>query len=114
MVPAKPTENVDPADPLTYETVEDAKTGKCHSSLQTLHLFVFGDYDLSPSTHIAPGSVTKPLQEETKKEEMPMEESKKEELPMEESKKEEMPIEVNDKPLPTDLPALNEVPMFKG
>jgi hypothetical protein len=104
VVPAKPTENVDPADPLTYETVEDAKTGKCHSSLQTLHLFVFGDYDLSPSTHIAPGSVIKPLQEE----------SKKEELPMEESKKDKNPIEVNEKPLPTDLPVLNEVPMFKG
>jgi hypothetical protein len=104
VVPAKPTENKDPTEPLTFETIEDVKTGKCHSSLQTLHLFVFGDYDLSPSTHIAPGSVIKPLQEE----------SKKEELPMEESKKDENPIEVKEKPLPTDLPVLNEVPMFKG
>ena len=57
---------------------------------------------------------------------MPNEDSKKEELPMdksnkEESKKDEMaikvvekPIEVKDKLLPTDLPVLNEVPMFKG
>lgn len=72
--------------------------------IQTLLLCVFGDYDLSPSTHIAPGSVIKPLQEE----------SKKEELPMEESKKDENPIEVKEKPLPTDLPVLNEVPVFKG
>ena len=101
MVPAKPTENKDPTEPLTFETIEDIKTGKCHSSLQTLHLFVFGDYDLSPSTHVAPGSVIKPLQEEAKKEEMPV-------------KVIEKPIEVKEKPLPTDLPVLTEVPMFKN
>ena len=108
MVPAKPTENKDPTEPLTFETIEDVKTGKCHSSLQTLHLFVFGDNDLSPSTHIAPSSVIKPLQEESKKEEMPVKDNEK---PIEVIEK---PIEVKEKPLPTDLPALNKVPMFKG
>ena len=107
MVPAKPTENKDPTEPLTFETIEDSKTGKCYSSLQTLHLFVFGDYDLSPSTHVAPGSVIKPLQEEAKKEEMPVKDNEK---PIEVVEK---PIEVI-KPLPTELPVLNMVPMFKG
>jgi hypothetical protein len=48
------------------------------------------------------------LQEEAKKEEMPVKDNEK---PIEVLEK---PIEVKEKPLPTDLPVLNEVPMFKG
>ena len=77
VVPAKPTKNNDPTDPLTYETVEDSKTGKCHSSLQNLLvcylvITIMTSYHSLTSNlyqYIAPGSVTKPLQEESKKEE---------------------------------------------
>ena len=48
--------------------------------------------------HIAPGSVTKPLQKETK------------EKNLEEEKEESPPKKVRD----TDLPELHEVPMFEG
>jgi hypothetical protein len=64
--------------------------------------FFFPSYDHSPSSHLAPGTVTKPLQEEAKKEEMPIKDNEK-------------PVDVEiQKPLPTDLPVLNEVPVFKG
>ena len=48
------------------------------------------------------------MQEEAKKEEMLVKDN---ENPIEVKEK---PIEVKEKPSPTDLPALNEVPMIKG